>query len=402
MGKIKKWYYSIPICPALFLFLISALLIASFITTKITVIANERSFELQAKYITVSRDLTQCDNDVIYSGNSMEEVLHYDFNYDEYSETDWQLYQNYRFIMQFAAAFIYSVCILVTVLLFYFTKLKKPLAVLTNASNRIAANELDFELDYSGSDEMARLCAAFEKMRSALDENNQRMLHMIDQRKQLNDAYTHDLRTPIAVLKGYTDMLTKYIPIGKMSQAEVLETVSTMSTHVSRLEQFTESMNTVQKLEDLMLQKAEVNAGEFIGHLQESADILCQTSGLACAFVSDVQEDTICLDASAVIQVFENLLSNATRFAQSLIRIRCSCKGNSFFISIADDGKGFSEKELLKADQPYYSGEQQKQEHHFGLGLYICKTLCEKHGGTMQMSNSSDGGAVIVVSFLIQ
>ena len=35
---------------------------------------------------------------------------------------------------------------------------------------------------------------------------------------------------------------------------------------------------------------------------------------------------------------------------------------NSFFISIADDGKGFSEKELLKADQPYYSGEQQKQD----------------------------------------
>lgn len=402
MGKIKTWYRSIPVWLAMFLFIISALLIASFITSKITVAANEMSFELQAKYITVSRDLTQSDNDVIYSGDDVDEVLHYDFNHDEYTESDWRLYQTYRFILRFAAAFIYSVCVLAAVLLFYFTKLKKPLMVLTNASNQIAENELDFTLDYTGSDEMARLCAAFEKMRSALDENNQRMLRMIDQRKQLNDAYTHDLRTPIAVLKGYTDMLAKYIPNGKMSKAEVLETVSTMSTHVARLEQFTESMNTVQKLEDLTLQKTEVNADEFIGHLRESADILCQTAGLACEFVSEIKADMLCLDASAVIQVYENLMSNATRFARSMVTIRCSCEDNAFFVSVTDDGKGFTDKELLKAEQPYYSGEQQKQKHHFGIGLHICKTLCEKHGGRMQISNSSDGGAVVLVSFLLR
>ena len=399
MDKIKKLYRSIPICPALFLFLISALLIASFITSKITVIANEKSFELQVKYITVSRDLTQGDSDVIYSGDGVGEVLHYDFNYDEYTEADWRLYQTYHFILRFASAFVYSICILAAVLLFYYTKLKKPLAVLTNASNRIAENELDFALDYSGSDEMARLCTAFEKMRSALDENSRCMLHMIDQRKQLNDAYTHDLRTPIAVLKGYTDMLTKYIPTGKMSQEEVLETVSTMSTHVARLEQFTESMNTVQKLEDLTLQKAEVNAGEFIGHLQESTDILCQSAGLACEFVSEVKADTLCLDTGVVIQVYENLMSNATRFAQTKVTIRCGCEGNAFFVSVADDGKGFTEKELLKADQPYYSGETQKQEYHFGLGLHICRTLCEKHGGSLKLENTPQGGAKITASF---
>ena len=399
MGKIKKWYRSIPIWLALFLFLIGALLIASFITSKITLAANEMGFGVQVKYITVSRDFTQSDNDVIYSGDGVDDLLQYDFNYNEYTEADWRLYQTSRFILRFASAFVYSVCILAAVLLFYYTKLKKPLAVLTNASNRIAENELDFALDYSGSDEMARLCVAFEKMRSALDENNQRMLHMIDQRKQLNDAYTHDLRTPIAVLKGYTDMLTKYIPTGKMSQAEVLETVSTMSTHVSRLEQFTESMNTVQKLEDLALQKAAVNAGEFICHLRESADILCQTSGLACEFVSEVKVDTLCLDAGAVIQVYENLMSNATQFARSKVTIRCGFEDNAFFVSVADDGKGFTEKELLKADQPYYSGEAQKQEYHFGLGLHICRTLCEKHGGCLKLENTPQGGAVITTSF---
>ena len=119
MGKIKKWYRSIPIWLALFLFLIGALLIASFITSKITVAANEMGFGVQVKYITVSRDLTQSDNDVIYSGDGVDELLQYDFNYDEYTEADRRLYQTSRFILRFASAFVYSVCILAAVMLFY-------------------------------------------------------------------------------------------------------------------------------------------------------------------------------------------------------------------------------------------------------------------------------------------
>lgn len=401
MGKIKKWYRSIPIWLALFLFIIAALLIASFVSGKVTNGVSELSMKIWAKYLTVEYDVSKEEAEVTYGGVSSEEIIHYNFNYDKYSDEDMRLYQIYGVIQRFFSAFVYSVTILVAVLLFYFTKLKKPLSILTKASDRIAESELDFSLDYAGSDEMGRLCSAFDKMRSALDENNQHMLRMIDERKQLNDAYTHDLRTPIAVLKGYTDMLTKYLPTGKMSQEEVSETVGTMSVHVSRLEQFVESMNTVQKLEDINIQKETVNTDEFIGHLQESADIFCQSNRLACEFYVSVIASTLCLDAGAVLQVYENLLSNAIRFAWSKVTIQCECKTGVFSITVSDDGRGFSEKELLKADKPYYSGEAQKEEYHFGLGLHICRTLCEKHGGRLKLENNPQGGAKITVWFKI-
>lgn len=50
-------------------------------------------------------------------------------------------------------------------------------------------------------------------------------------------------------------------------------------------------------------------------------------------------------------------MSNAIRFDRSKITIRCGCEDNTFFVSVTDAGKGFTEKELLKADQPYYSGQ---------------------------------------------
>lgn len=399
MDKIKKWYRSIPIWLALFLFIIAALLIASFLSNKITSTVYDLNMGITAKYITVHYDVTQDGNDIIYNTGDTAEIVEYSFNYDQYTDEDWRMHEIYSFIQRITPLFLYSVTILAAVLLFYFTKLKTPLKVLTKASDRIAENELDFSLDYAGSDEMAKLCTAFEKMRTALDENNQRMLHMIDERKQLNDAYTHDLRTPIAVLKGYTDMMSKYLPTGQMSQEEVLETVGTMSAHVARLEQFVESMNAIQKLEDRTIQKETVNTEEFIGHLKESASILCQTGRLECEFISTIRVATLQLDTGAVIQVYENLMSNAIRFAWSKVTIQCAYKAGKFSIAVSDDGKGFSEKDLLKADKPYYSGAEQKQEYHFGLGLHICRTLCEKHGGRLKLENSTQGGAKVTAVF---
>jgi signal transduction histidine kinase len=137
-------------------------------------------------------------------------------------------------------------------------------------------------------------------------------------------------------------------------------------------------MNTVQKLEDVEIQKEKVPAGEFLSHLRETADFLCQSKDLACEFESSVTTETILIDPSAVTQIFENLLGNALRFAKSKICIVCSSDENTFSVSVADDGKGFGDKELMTAAKPYYNGQAEKGQFHFGLGLHICRTLCEK------------------------
>ena len=418
MGKIKEWYRSIPIWATLFAVILLALLSAFTLSGAISEAVNEQYVILQAKYLTFtnitdanedneivySSESADGDSEIIYSSGTENELVEVSFNFESYSEDDWRLYQIYSFLLRYIPALIYSLCILLFVLLFYFTKLKNPLQMLTKASKQIAGNDLDFQLDYHGNDEMAKLCAAFETMRSALDENNRKMLHVLDERKQLNDAYTHDLRTPIAVLKGYSDMLIKYLPEGKLSQEEVLDTVKTMYTHVSRLEQFADSMNTVQKLEDMLVQKEQVVLPEFLDYLKESAEMLCRSNGIACEFLEEglmlcASECSPHLDPAVVIQVYENILNNAVRFADHKVTVHCGMVGDKFCISVMDDGRGFSAKELREATKPYYSNDAQRGEHHFGLGLHICRILCEKHGGRLKLGNAPQGGACVIASF---
>lgn len=390
MVKMKKIYNSIPLWLMLFLMIAAALLIAGIGTYLISSAARNKANEIQGRYITAT--YVETNGDVMYS-------FDFDFHYENYTSEDMRIYKISRFIENYAYLFLYSICIVSAVIAFYITKLKRPLRILRNASRRISENELDFTVDYTGSDEMSKLCESFEIMRSALMENNEKTLRILDERKQLNDAYTHDLRTPIAVLKGYAEMLVKFLPSGRFSESEVMDTVRTMSLQIKRLEQFVDSMNTVQKLDDINIQKKEVPAGEFLNHLRGTAELLCQSENLICKFETEVNSEVIFADASAVTQVFENLIGNSIRFAKSKITVRCLTDKNAFSISVIDDGKGFSEKELLMATKPYYSGKSQNDEVHFGLGLHICRTLCEKHGGALRLENTPQRGAKVTAIF---
>ena len=96
-----------------------------------------------------------------------------------------------------------------------------------------------------------------------------------------------------------------------------------------------------------------------------------------------------------LLQIFENLIANAVRFSKSTIRIQIKADADTVCLCVSDDGRGFDGEELEMAKKPYYKGENTSADMHFGLGLYICNLLCEKHGGTCTLANGGDGGAVV-------
>lgn len=95
--------------------------------------------------------------------------------------------------------------------LFYRNKLRRPLALLTQAAQRIAREDLDFSIAYDRRDEMGALCGAFEAMRLSLSQNNARMWRAMEERKKVNGAFAHDIRTPLTVIKGYAQLLDKQL-----------------------------------------------------------------------------------------------------------------------------------------------------------------------------------------------
>ena len=149
--------------------------------------------------------------------------------------------------------------------------------ILTKSAEMIANSDLNFNIVYEKNDEMGTLCRSFEKMRGQLEENNGQMWRMMEEHKRLNAAFAHDLRTPLTVLKGYADFLKDYVPEGKVDDDKLMSIISTMSDHIYRLESYVDTMNTVQKLDDIDVVAEKTNVGEFLGELSDSKKMVCES-----------------------------------------------------------------------------------------------------------------------------
>ena len=99
---------------------------------------------------------------------------------------------------------------------FYHVKLKEPLTALKQGISHIADNDLDFSIGYGKQDELGELCRAFETMRGKLVKNNRYMWGLVEERKKINASIAHDLRTPITVIKGYSEYLDRNAAHGKL------------------------------------------------------------------------------------------------------------------------------------------------------------------------------------------
>ncbi len=280
-----------------------------------------------------------------------------------------------------------ALCIMTAAFLFYRNKLKTPLSELNTASKKIAENDLNFQVSYQSADELGELCASYEVMRSTLANNFSSIWRQVEDRKQLNAAFAHDLRTPLTVLKGYDEIL------GTSEDPMVKDTAATMRKHIMRLENYVDSMSKLRRLEDAKPEYEEVQLQPYLKALAESALLLCEQSQKQLQFQNNTVSKVLYLDKSFVSQVLENLVSNAIRYAKRTITITADERCNEFVLSVSDDGAGFSEDLLKNATNPYFTSEANRSEH-FGLGLYICKLLCEHHGGHLTLENLPDGAKV--------
>lgn len=295
-------------------------------------------------------------------------------------------------------------CMAVTGNLFYKRQLQEPLAILEHAAGQIAENSLDFQVVYGKEDELGKLCVSFEKMRKALQEGNEEMWRQMEERKRLNAAFSHDLRTPLTVLKGQSELLMRYAP--KMTAEKVANTAEMMHRHIERLEAYTQAMGELQRLEDIEVKREPASLDGICRQIRETGEAVCGEKAFSCAVAGD-GEAVFGLDAGIVLRVCENLLSNAARFAREKVQAVLEGKEGYVYLKVEDDGKGFAKKDLENATKAFYKAGGGEGQEHFGMGLHICKVLCEKHGGCMRVGNKEGdgstagekGGAVAVASF---
>lgn len=250
------------------------------------------------------------------------------------------------FILTFTSVYI-------ALTIFYNRRLKKPLHILNSCAEKISQQELNFSVDYTKKDEMGQLCGAFEKMRKQLQLNNSEMWNMIEEQKQMRSAFSHDLRTPLSVLKGYVEYLIRYYPKGKLSQEKIMETLDDLSEQIRRVEDFSDTMKSINRMDDLCVRRSKVVASILQRKTADVFDTLSGTGKKEYSIVEKLSQEQFNIDMDVYLEILENVVGNAMRYATSRVKLEIWDEKGWLHFMVSDDGLGFTSEELTKATALY-------------------------------------------------
>lgn len=391
MGKIKTKSLKTSMAVT---FLITICVIA--MLSSVTIFAaNQVQHEmLKKRYMTINSPDFQVDED---TGNYILDIDNNNITWQPLSRWDTVAYYGSYVAMVGLPVFYIAVGIGAAAAVYYRKKLREPITQLQNGVERIQEDNLDFHIEYDGDDELGRLCCSMEKMRRELRQKHKALWESLEQRKLLNASVSHDLRTPITVLKGYLDYLEKNIPQDKLTEDMLFDTVSSMQGAVNRLELYVESVRDIEKIENIEIEKRSENVKLLLNELRSNVRQLAGNKEIIIS--NDITVDKIQIDKGVFFRILENLLQNALRYAEKQVSINLSHKKDFLILTVKDDGKGFSAADLEKATTVFYSNDKEKQ--HFGIGLSVCKILCEKHGGLLYVGNQKEKGACVTAKLKI-
>ena len=276
--------------------------------------------------------------------------------------------------------------------------LKKRLQKLERVTKKIADQELDFEIEASDIREINTVMDSFEKMKRALKESLEQQWKLEQQKKEQMAALAHDIKTPLTVIRGHAELLAE-----ETLPAEAGESTAYILSNVQQIEDYLAAMRQVLDGGSLPEQQ-ERFSGEEVKELL--FDIARQTAAAQGSFVLFSGEKTkggVICDRQLLIRAFENILSNAFAYGDTEKGIRLSvaenCReGEQFLkISVHNFGRGFSKRDLIYADQEFYSGDESRHDStHQGLGLAIVRKFAAAQGGYLEYRNKA-GGAVVEV-----
>ena len=315
--------------------------------------------------------------------------------YKELSK-DNQIYYWIVTILMVILPVIYIIAASLMVAKFYYKlKLQIPLQNLKNGMYHISQQDLDFQIQYTTDDELGKLCDTFECMRNEIHKSNCKMWDMLQERKALTASISHDLRTPITVVNGYLDYLEKSMERKMLTEELLQTTIKNMAGAMSRLERYVDYVKDIQKMEEIEIRKEHYNLKEIIADITREFSVLAAQYGRKL-IIHDLSQDAfIETDKDMLSKILENIFDNALRFSTDKIVLSIDEKKDYICFSIQDDGVGFTAEELNSATSFFYSSPT--NGGNFGIGLSICKILCEKLGGNMCLGNNFDCGAIITI-----
>ena len=302
---------------------------------------------------------------------------------------------------------------------FLANKALKPVDRITRAARMITYQNLNQRIEPSKvKDEISRLIETFNEMISRLDKSFYQM-------KQFSTDASHELKTPLTILKGEVEVALRK----ERTPQEYEEILQSNLEEINRMSHIVNDLLLLSKADsgDVRLNKEEVNLPEILGDIVDQVQILARSKNLQVETINHQEETRILGDSLRIRELFLNLVENAIKYTEQggSIQIRMEKETGHLptltsravksevtssapkeegeigiaKITISDTGIGIAREDQEKIFNRFYRVDKarSREQGGSGLGLSICKWIVEAHLGEITVESEPGKGSSFIV-----
>jgi heavy metal sensor kinase len=259
-------------------------------------------------------------------------------------------------------------------------------------------------------DEISRLIETFNGMISRLDQSFRQI-------KQFSSDASHELKTPLTILKGEVEVMLRK----ERTQQEYQQTLKSNLEEINRMSQIVEDLLLLSKADtgQIKLNKGDINLTEILTEVVAQMDMLARCKRLHLSASNNHQDVHIFGDALRIRELFINLIENGIKYTEEGGSIRITLqkeyppqarhqsdrveKERERFVKIivSDTGIGISKEDQEKIFNRFFRVDKarSREQGGSGLGLSICKWIVEAHQGEIRVDSELGKGSSFIVKF---
>ena len=264
-------------------------------------------------------------------------------------------------------------------------RIGRPLARLDTAIVRFGRGEKADLADCGGPAEVRRLAENFGEMAEKLDASEREREKLDAERQKLIADISHDLKTPITVIAGYTSAIRD----GKVPPEELPRYLEAIDAKAAALTELINTFYEFSKTEhpDFKLDCQELDLGEYLREYLAEKYSEIDLAGFSLDVRIPETPVPCRIDRFQFGRALDNILSNSLRYNTlgTLIRVQLSVSGACAQLRISDNGIGIPQSVRGRIFEPFTTGDAARSGGGSGLGLAIAQRIVQGHGGSIRL-----------------
>lgn len=269
-----------------------------------------------------------------------------------------------------------------------------PLETLTAAADCIAGGAYAMRANVKTADEVGALSRSFDRMADTVEEKISNLEATNRQQELLIGALTHELKTPMTAIIGYSNSLLT-MPLPEDRKAEALQQIHEAALRTERLSQ--KMMQLVSLSHEADIEMKPVSLKRLFESIQAAMEPVAKEAGIH--LVTQAEKHMLSGDNDLLFSALANLIDNAIKASTSGQDVVLSAghSDSTVVLSVRDQGRGIPKEELPKLSQAFYRVDKARSRKlgGAGLGLAICRLVAQAHGGSLEIESLEGQGTIV-------